>query len=211
MAKTLDIVMAGVISGLVAYTTTQLGIGGTVIGAVLGSMLYQLMSHLFKEPLEGVETRSVEKKIVYIFPLIVILLVEVVYMLSTISAREQHIFYMLENLAGGNLFRSIGFGLLIMGIYPFIQPKDIKKKYGYIIIAVALIKLWNGFSDLNTPITDLYSLLYSELGILISLMVILALSYVILAITKESIEIVHKTEKEKEIGRYNEQQGKQHP
>ena len=38
MTKTLDIVMAGVISGLVAYTTTQLGIGGTVIGAVLGSM-----------------------------------------------------------------------------------------------------------------------------------------------------------------------------
>lgn len=204
MTKTLDIVMAGVISGLVAYTTTQLGIGGTVIGAVLGSMLYQLMTHLFKEPLEGVEAPSISKKIVYIFPLIVIVLVELIYMLSTISVREHHLFYMLENLAGGNLFRSIGFGLLIMGIYPFIQPKEIKKEYGYIIIAVALIKLWNGFSDLNTPITDLYSLLYSELGILISLMVILALSYVILAIAKESIDIVHESEREKEIGRYNE-------
>ncbi len=204
MTKTLDIVMAGVISGLVAYTTTQLGIGGTVIGAVLGSMLYQLMTHLFKEPLEGVEAPSISKKIVYIFPLIVIVLVELIYMLSTISVREHHLFYMLENMAGGNLFRSIGFGLLIMGIYPFIQPKEIKKEYGYIIIAVALIKLWNGFSDLNTPITDLYSLLYSELGILISLMVILALSYVILAIAKESIDIVHENEREKEIGRYNE-------
>ena len=204
MTKTLDIVMAGVISGLVAYTTTQLGIGGTVIGAVLGSMLYQLMTHLFKEPLEGVEAPSISKKIVYIFPLIVIVLVELIYMLSTISVREHHLFYMLEDLAGGNLFRSIGFGLLIMGIYPFIQPKEIKKEYGYIIIAVALIKLWNGFSDLNTPITDLYSLLYSELGILISLMVILALSYVILAIAKESIDIVHENKREKEIGRYNE-------
>ncbi|SCG86358.1 hypothetical protein [Methanobacterium congolense] len=204
MTKTLDIVMAGVISGLVAYTTTQLGIGGTVIGAVLGSMLYQLMTHLFKEPLEGVEAPTISKKIVYIFPLIVIVLVELIYMLSTISVREHHLFYMLENMAGGNLFRSIGFGLLIMGIYPFIQPKEIKKEYGYIIIAVALIKLWNGFSDLNTPITDLYSLLYSELGILISLMVILALSYVILAIAKESIDIVHENEREKEIGRYNE-------
>jgi hypothetical protein len=204
MTKTLDIVMAGVISGLVAYTTTQLGIGGTVIGAVLGSMLYQLMTHLFKEPLEGVEAPSISKKIVYIFPLIVIVLVELIYMLSTISVREHHLFYMLEDLAGGNLFRSIGFGLLIMGIYPFIQPKEIKKEYGYIIIAVALIKLWNGFSDLNTPITDLYSLLYSELGILISLMVILALSYVILAIAKESVDIVHENKREKEIGRYNE-------
>jgi hypothetical protein len=204
MTKTLDIVMAGVISGLVAYTTTQLGIGGTVIGAVLGSMLYQLMTHLFKEPLEGVEAPSISKKIVYIFPLIVIVLVELIYMLSTISVREHHLFYMLENMAGGNLFRSIGFGLLIMGIYPFIQPKEIKKEYGYIIIAVALIKLWNGFSDLNTPITDLYSLLYSELGILISLMVILALSYVILAIAKESVDIVHENKREKEIGRYNE-------
>ena len=204
MTKTLDIVMAGVISGLVAYTTTQLGIGGTVIGAVLGSMLYQLMTHLFKEPLEGVETPSISKKIVYIFPLIIIVLVELIYMLSTISVREHHLFYMLESMAGGNLFRSIGFGLLIMGIYPLIQPKEIKKEYGYIIIAVGLIKLWNGFSDLNTPITDLYSLLYSELGILISLMVILALSYVILAIAKESIDIVHESEKGKEIGRYNE-------
>jgi hypothetical protein len=40
--------MAGVISGIVAYTTSQLGIAGTVIGAVLGSKLYQLMTQFFR-------------------------------------------------------------------------------------------------------------------------------------------------------------------
>lgn len=185
--------MAGVISGLVAYTTAMLGVGGTIIGAVLGSMLYQLMTHIFKEPLEGVKTKRVEtKKIVYIFPLIIILAVEILYLLASVYWKPEYILNTLEHATGGNLFRSIGFGLIVMGIYPLLEPNDIKKDYGYILLGVGVIKLLGGFSDLHTPITDLYSMIYADLGAIISLIVIAALLYVIISIAKESVTIVNE-------------------
>ena len=189
----LDIMMAGVISGLVAYTTAMLGVGGTIIGAVLGSMLYQLMTHVFKEPLEGVKTKRVEtKKIVYIFPLIIILAVEILYLLASIYWKPEYVLNTLEHATGGNLFRSIGFGLIVMGIYPLLDPSNIKKDYGYIVLGVGVIKLLGGFSDLHTPITDLYAMMYANLGVIISLVVIAALSYVIISIAKESVTIVNE-------------------
>jgi hypothetical protein len=195
MSKTLDILMAGVISGIVAYTTSTLGIAGTVIGAVLGSMLYQFMTHVFREPLEDVEPKKIEpevvSKIVYIFPLLVILAVEVIYLFSSVYWKSEHIFYILEQATGDNLFRSIGAGLLIMGIYPFVEPENIKKEYGYILMGVGAIKLLAGFSNLNTPITNLYSMIYSELGLIISLLVIGALCYVILSIAEDCINTIN--------------------
>lgn len=196
MSKTLDILMAGVISGIVAYTTSTLGIAGTVIGAVIGSMLYQFMTHIFKEPLEDVKPQKIEpkvvSKIVYIFPLVVIVAVEIIYLLSSVYGKSEHIFYILEQATGGNLFRLIGFGLLIMGIYPFVEPKNIKKEYGYILLGVGAIKLLGGFADVNTPITDLYSMIYSESGLLISLLVIGALCYVVLSIAEDCIDTINK-------------------
>lgn len=196
MSKTLDILMAGVISGIVAYTTSTLGIAGTVIGAVIGSMLYQFMTHIFKEPLEDVKPQKIEpkvvSKIVYLFPLVVIVAVEIIYLLSSVYGKSEHIFYILEQATGGNLFRSIGFGLLIMGIYPFVEPKNIKKEYGYILLGVGAIKLLGGFADVNTPITDLYSMIYSESGLLISLLVIGALCYVVLSIAEDCIDTINK-------------------
>ena len=191
MSKTLDVVMAGIIAGIVAYATSILGIGGTVIGAVLGAILYQIMSHLFKAPLEGIRTQNVEARIVYTIPLILIVAIEILFVFALLYIKPGNFFYILENATENNLFRSIGVGLIIMGLYPIIQPENIKKLYGYIIIIVGIIVLLGGFADFNTPITDLYSVIFSELGIIISLMVIAALSYVIIAITKESVTIIN--------------------
>ncbi len=191
MSKTLDVAMAGIIAGIVAYATSILGIGGTVIGAVLGAILYQIMSHLFKAPLEGIRTQNVEARIVYTIPLILIVAIEILFIFALLYIKPGNFFYILENATENNLFRSIGVGLIIMGLYPIIQPENIKKLYGYIIIIVGIIVLLGGFADFNTPITDLYSVIFSELGIIISLMVIAALSYVIIAITKESVTIIN--------------------
>ncbi|WP_231551447.1 hypothetical protein [Methanobacterium sp. SMA-27] len=191
MSKTLDVAMAGIIAGIVAYATSILGIGGTVIGAVLGAILYQIMSHLFKAPLEGIRTQNVEARIVYTIPLILIVAIEILFVFALLYLKPGNFFYILENATENNLFRSIGVGLIIMGLYPIIQPENIKKLYGYIIIIVGIIVLLGGFADFNTPITDLYSVIFSELGIIISLMVIAALSYVIIAITKESVTIIN--------------------
>lgn len=189
MSKMLDVVMAGVISGIVAITTTQMGIGGTVIGATLGAMLYQVMSHFIKEPLEGVNTKKIETKIVYVFPLIVIVVVELIYLFSSVYWKPEQIFNYLEHATDGTLFRTIGIGLLIMGIYPIIQSENIKRSYGYIILSVGIIKLLNGFVDTHSPFVKLYANLFADFGLIISLAVIAALSYVILSIIQESIVI----------------------
>ena len=189
MSKMLDVVMAGVISGIVAITTTQMGIGGTVIGATLGAMLYQIMSHFIKEPLEGVNTKKIETKIVYVFPLIVIVAVELIYLFSSVYWKPEQIFNYLEHATDGTLFRTIGLGLLIMGIYPIIQSENIKRSYGYIILSVGIVKLLNGFVDANSPFVKLYANLFADFGLIISLAVIAALSYVILSIIQESIMI----------------------
>ncbi len=194
MSKTLDVVMAGIIAGIVAYATSILGISGTIIGSVIGAIIYQIMSHLFKEPLEGIRTQNVEARVVYTIPLMLIVAIEILYIFAMLYLKPGHFFYLLENATDYNLFRSIGFGLIIMGIYPIIQPENIKKLYAYIIIIVGVIVLLGGFADTKTPITNLYSFIFSELGVLISLLVIAALSYVILAIIRESVNIIKEKE-----------------
>ena len=58
MSKTSDVVLAGIIAGIVAYSTSVLGISGAIIGSVVGAILYQLIPHLFKKPLEGIKTQD---------------------------------------------------------------------------------------------------------------------------------------------------------
>jgi hypothetical protein len=192
MSKTLDVVMAGIIAGMVAYATAILGIGGTVLGSVLGAILYQVMSHLFKEPLEGIKTQTIEAKIVYALPLVLIVALEILFIFAMLYLKPGDFFYTLENATDHNLFRSIGVGLIIMGLYPIINQEYIKKLNGYIIVVVGVIVLLGGFADFNTPITDLYSVIFSELGVIISLMVIAALSYVIISISSEAIKIMNE-------------------
>lgn len=119
LSKAFDIIMAGVISGIVAFTTQKLGVGGTALGAVLGSMLYQLLSHYLREPLGNVKTQIVEDKIVFTIPLIIILIIEVINFLANFYWRSENIIYLLEGVIHWNLFRSMGLGLLIWGYIPF--------------------------------------------------------------------------------------------
>ena len=196
--------MAGLIAGIVAYTTSQLGIGGTVLGAVLGSMLYQLISHLTKEPVGSVRTQKVEREIFYVFPLVVILAIEVIYLLSSLYHRPEQIFFALENVTGDNLFKAMGVGLIVMGLYPIIQPESIKKIYGYVLVVVGVIKLLMGFVDVNSPVVLLYAPLFNQLNEVISLVVIAAIVFVIVAIARESVTIILHKDKDKDIKMVND-------
>jgi hypothetical protein len=198
MSKALDIMMAGIISGIVVYTTSKLGIGGTIIGAVLGSMLYQLMSHFFREPLGKVKTQKVETRIVYTLPLVLILAVEIIYLLVPFYLTSEQIFYLLEGATGWNLFRSIGIGLILMGIYPIIEPENIKRIYGYIVTVLGVVVLLRGFLDADSAIVKLYSDIFSQFDSLISIMVIVGLFYVILSVIKESVTIFKEKNEEAE-------------
>ncbi|HMK54569.1 MAG TPA: hypothetical protein VK444_07285 [Methanobacteriaceae archaeon] len=193
MSKTLDIVMAGVISGIVAYTTSKLGVTGTIIGAVLGSMLYQVMSHIFRKPLDGVKTQKVERSIFYAFPLIIILAIEVIYLFYLFSLDPGQLFFVLERATDWNLFRTIGIALLIMGLFPFLES-SISRRYGYVVLIVGVVKLLGGFADFNSAIVDLYSPIFYQLNEIISIMVIVALLYVVISIIRDSVTIMREKE-----------------
>lgn len=191
--------MAGLIAGIVTYTTSQLGVGGTVLGAVLGSMLFQLMSHFVKEPVGSIKTQKVEREIFFVFPLVIILAIEVIYLLSSLYHSPEQIFFALENVTGDNLFKFMGIGLIVMGLYPIVQPESIKKIYGYILLVVGVIKLLVGFVDVNSPVVLLYAPLFNQLNEVISVIVIAAISYVIIAIARESVIIILKRDQDKNI------------
>ncbi len=197
MSKSLDVLMAGLIAGLVAFTTSQLGLGGTVLGAVLGSMLYQFISHFIKEPVGNVKTQRVEREIFYVFPLVIIMAIEVIYLLSDFYHSTGQIFFTLENATGNNLFKFMGIGLIVMGLYPILQPKNIKRIYGYILLVVGVIELLVGFVDVNNPIVQLYASLYYQLNDVVSIVIIAAIAYVVFCICRESVEIVIDQDKEK--------------
>ncbi len=198
MSKLLDVIMAGVIAGTAAYATIKLGIGGTVIGTVLCSMLYQVISHIVKEPVENIKTQRIEREIFYVFPLVIILIIEVIYLLSAIYNSPEQIFSALESATGDNLFKIIGIGLIIMGLYPIIQPESIKKFYGYLLLVVGVINLLVGFIDINFPIVQLYAPLFYQLKEVISIIIIAAITYVIVAITRESVTIILNKDKSKD-------------
>ncbi|BAM70821.1 conserved hypothetical protein [Methanothermobacter sp. CaT2] len=194
MTKAFDILMAGVISGIVAFTTSKLGVGGTVMGAVLGSMLYQLLSHYFREPLKNVKTERVESRAVFAIPLIIIVIIEFIYLLGNFQWRPQQIFYLLEEATSWNLFRSIGVGLMVMGIYPLLQPETIKKSYGYVLLLMGFIVLLRGLVDVNSPLVTVYRAIFYEFDVLITVTVILSLIYMIISIFRESVVIVIEDE-----------------
>ena len=190
--------MAGVIAGTAAYATIKLGIGGTVIGTVLCSMLYQVISHIVKEPVENIKTQRIEREIFYVFPLVIILIIEVIYLLSSLYNSPEQIFAALESATGDNLFKIIGIGLIIMGLYPIIQPESIKKFYGYLLLVIGVINLLVGFIDVSSSIVQLYAPLFYQLKEVISVIIIVAITYVIIAITKESVTVILNKDKDKD-------------
>jgi hypothetical protein len=198
MSKLLDVIMAGVIAGTAAYATIKLGIGGTVIGTVLCSMLYQVISHIVKEPVENIKTQRIEREIFYVFPLVIILIIEVIYLLSSLYNSPEQIFAALESATGDNLFKIIGIGLIIMGLYPIIQPESIKKFYGYLLLVIGVINLLVGFIYVSSSIVQLYAPLFYQLKEVISVIIIVAITYVIIAITKESVTVILNKDKDKD-------------
>ncbi|MBI5458859.1 hypothetical protein [Methanobacterium sp.] len=200
MSKTLDILMAGVISGIVAYTTSQLGVTGTIIGAVMGSMLYQLITHFFHEPIKNantLNTQRVERSIVYVFPLIIILAIEIIYLLSSFYLGPREIFQSIQTATDWNLFRTIGVGLIIMGIYPLLEPDRIPPIYGLAVLGVGVVKLMAGFVDYNSPIVALYSPIFHQFSELISIVLVAVLLYVIVSIIQDSVTIIRKEDQSK--------------
>ena len=162
LVKHFHIIMAAFISGTVALFTSVLGVSGTIIGSVLSSFLYQLLS------------------------LVVIAIFELIFFLSAIHYRFDMIFDMLEAAVNNNLFRLMGLGLILLGAYPFFNSNNIDKRNGTFVLFIGALLLLRGLVDVSDITSKIFQTLFAEFDMLFALFVIIALVLVIFNILKGS-------------------------
>ena len=228
-AQITDIMLLGFISGVVAILTSFMGISGTIIGAVVTSIIAETLKTYFKEPLKDKinkydkETQTIPRrskynekfetttystmpqprkyenrsynseddsiltaKILFIFPLVVILIIELIHFLGAIGIIPYDIFYSLETITNWKLLRTIGYALIIMGIYPILSKK-FSTVNGIILIIVGIIELLFGYADVNNKAFMLTSMI-SSIKEVINIGIILAILYTILTIHEDTTE-----------------------
>ena len=191
------LILVGCISAFVAILTSILGVAGTVIGSVVSSVLYNMLSEALEKPVSSATlSTNFEWEIAYIFPLVVIGLIQLLFIFALLSQwgilpnSFLNAYLSLQNLADNNLYRILGIAMLVISAYPLVvKPDIIKKSHGAIIAFVGLIFLARGFVDFGTTFTNIYSVvfLYFDFPIAIfALILILYVIYKILLSAKES-------------------------
>ena len=176
--------MAAFISGTVALFTSVLGVSGTIIGSVLSSFLYQLLSGYSEEKIEEGALRKpkLANEIVYIFPLVVIGIIELIFFLSALHYRFDMIFDFLESAVANNLFRLMGIGLIILGAYPYFDSNNIDKRNGTVVLIVGVLLLLRGLMDISSITSKIFYAVFAPFDSLFALVVIVLLALVILNI-----------------------------
>lgn len=181
------IILVGFISAFVAVLTSVLGVAGTVIGSVISSMLYNMLSEALESPVSNAAfSTNFEWEIAYIFPLIVIALIQSLLIFALLSGwgflPETFLtaFLSLQQLANHNLYRILGIAMLVISVYPIIlKPDIIKKSDGAIIAFVGLIFLARGFVDMGNAITDAYDIIFVYFDFPIAIFALILILYVI--------------------------------
>lgn len=197
------IVLLGFISALLVIFTSKLGVEGTVIGSLISSVLYNTLSQVLDEPISTPTIkRNFEWEIAYVFPLIVIALIQLLLIFALLSEMGflpptfLDAFLSLQNMTDYNLYRILGISMLVISIYPVIlKPDIIKKSHGAIIAFVGVIFLARGFVDLGNSITDMYYIVFAYFDLPIAVIALMLIVFVIYHILhsardsqKESIE-----------------------
>lgn len=191
------IILVAFISAFVAFTTAVLGVAGTIIGSVLSSVLYNVLSEVLEEPFtKHAFRRRFEWEIAYVFPLIVIALIQLLLIAAFLSewgylpATFLNIYLLLQGVADNNLYKILGVSLLVMSAYPLLLKANIlKRSHGWIIAFVGIIFLARGFVDANNFITYLYADIFRLFDFpieLIALILIVSVIYKILKSANES-------------------------
>ena len=181
------IILVACISAFVALTTAFLGVAGTIIGSVLSSVLYNVLSEALEKPVQNAKfSTNFEWDMAYIFPLIVILLIQLLLILAFLSEWGilprifLNIYLSIQGVAANNLYRILGFSLIVMSIYPFVLKRDIvKQSDGLVILFIGLIFLIRGFSDIVAVVSSIYNVIYDIVDFPMALITFLLLIYVI--------------------------------
>lgn len=184
------IVLVAFISGFVAITTAFLGVTGTIIGSVLSSVLYNVLSEILEKPVtERKFSFNFEYEIAYVFPLIVISIIQLL-LLTAFLAQWGYLpgtflnaYLQIQGVVDNNLYRILGVALLVMGVYPFIiKPNIVKKEYGCIVVFIGVIFLARGFVDAHLSLTNLYGKIFEYFDFPIEIFAFLLLVFVIILI-----------------------------
>ncbi len=184
LVKHFNVIMAGFIGGTVALFTSVLGVSGTIIGSVLSSFLYQLLSSYSEEKIDAGSLRKpkLANEIVYIFPLVVIGIIELIFLLSALHYRFDMIFDFLESAVANNLFRLMGIGLIILGAYPYFNSNNIDKRNGTVVLIVGVLLLLRGLMDISSITSKIFYAVFAPFDSLFALVVIILLALVIINI-----------------------------
>lgn len=184
LVKHFNIMMAAFISGTVALFTSFLGVSGTIIGSVLSSFLYQLLSGYSEEKIEEGALRKpkLANDIVYIFPLVVIGIIELIFLFSALHYRFDMIFDILESAVSNNLFRLMGIGLILLGAYPYFDSNNIDKRNGTVVLIVGVLLLLRGLMDISSITSKIFYAVFAPFDSLFALIVVILLALVIINI-----------------------------
>ena len=197
------IILVGLISACVALLTSMLGVTGTIIGSVISSVLYNTLSEALEKPVsEASFSRDFEWEVAYVFPLIVIALIQVLFILSLLSKwgflpyTFLEAYVSLQGVAGNNLYRILGCALIVISVYPFVlKPDFIKKAHGAIIAFVGMIFLARGFIDYGNAVTNMYDDIFINFDFPIAVVALILLLFVIIRI----LSLANESEKEFKI------------
>ena len=165
LVKHFHIIMAAFISGTVALFTSVLGVSGTIIGSVLSSFLYQLLSGYSEEKLE--------------FPLVVIGIFELIFVCSALHYRFDMLFDMLEAAVNNNLFRLMGLGLILLGAYPFFDSNNIDRRNGTFVIFLGILLFLRGLVDITDTTSMIFHTIFAQFDLLFAIFVVIGLALVI--------------------------------
>ncbi|MCR5026123.1 MAG: hypothetical protein K6A34_01585 [Methanobrevibacter sp.] len=201
------IILVAFISAFVAITTAVLGVTGTIIGSVLSSVLYNVLSEALEKPVgKSKFSTNFEWDIAYVFPLIVILIIQLMLIFAFLSEWGLlpkiflRIYLSIQGVASNNLYRVLGFSLIVMSVYPFILKRDIVKKTdGLLILVVGLIFLVKGFSDVGSAASTTFDLMYDFMDFPLAIVAFFVLGHVI----KNIITSARSSEKEFNIIRHS--------
>ena len=184
------LILVGFISAFVAVLTSVLGVAGTIIGSVISSVLYNMLSEALEKPVSQAKlNHDFEWDIAYVFPLAVIALIQLLLIFALLSESGflpytfVNVYLSIQDLANNNLYRILGFALLIISAYPLVlKPDFVKKEHGFLLVFVGVIFLARGFVDMGNAITNIYDGIFARFDLPIAIIAFLILLFVIVRI-----------------------------
>ena len=197
------LILVGLISAFVAVLTSVLGVAGTVIGSVISSVLYNMLSEALEKPVSDVKIKQdFEWDVAYVFPLIVISLIQLLLICSFLAefgilpSTFLNAYLSLQDFANNNLYRILGLALIVISVYPLVlKPENVKKVHGVIIAAIGIVFLARGFVDMGNQITDLYHPIFAVFDFPIAVIAFILLVVVIVRILMSAWESDNESKK----------------